>query len=90
MARSSSSRLSLIVAALSRCGGAAGTACAPTPPWPGGPKSGRRRPSAHRPLEGPLGDRQELRRCWLSAILARRYPRAAACRPGALRAPLKT
>jgi hypothetical protein len=27
---------------------AAGTARAPTPPWPGGPKSGRRRPGAQR------------------------------------------
>ena len=36
-----------------RCGAepvrwAAGTTRAPTPPWPGGPKSGRRRPGAHR------------------------------------------
>ena len=27
---------------------AAGTGRAPTPPWPGGPKSGRRRPGAQR------------------------------------------
>ena len=43
-----------------RCGArpvrrAAGTACAPTPPWPGGPKSGKRRPGAQRLPERPAG-----------------------------------
>jgi hypothetical protein len=39
-----------------RCGAwpvrrAAGVTRAPTPPWPGGPKSGKRRPGAHRSPE---------------------------------------
>jgi hypothetical protein len=68
---------------------AAGTASAPTPPWPGGPKSGRRRPGAQRSLEGPLGDRRELRRVRGSVIPPRRLPKGGG-QPGsgALCAPL--
>jgi hypothetical protein len=66
---------------------AAGTTRAPTPPWPGGPKSGRRRPGAQHSPGRPAVDRRELRRVRISAILraalvqwrasrARRAPRA--------------
>jgi hypothetical protein len=44
-------RLALIVAAPGRCGGPRGVTRAPTPPWPEGPKSGKRRPGAHRSPE---------------------------------------
>ena len=73
-----------------RCGAepvrrAAGTTRAPTPPWPGGPKSGRRRPGAQRSPERPAGDRRELRRARSA------HPSRGACqdrRPaGARRAP---
>jgi hypothetical protein len=80
-----------------RCGARAvrsalGMTRAPTPPWPGGPKSGKRRPGAQRlPSEGPPVDRQELRRVRVSVILAWRLPGGAAqLGPGALGAPLKT
>jgi hypothetical protein len=78
-----------------RCGArpvrrAAGTARAPTPPWPGGPKSGWRRPGAQRSrkvrpvtggscaaLRSALSSRGACQKCRLAG-------------PGALRAPLKT
>ena len=41
-------RLALIVWGARLVRRAAGTARAPTPPWPGGPKSGKRRPGAQR------------------------------------------
>src|SRR6516165_3705464 len=77
-----------------RCGArpvrqAAGTARAPTPPWPGGPNSGRRRPGAQR-----FPDRPTPRPAGPAPRLAQRHPRAVPAREsrpagtGALRAPL--
>jgi hypothetical protein len=68
-----------------RCGAwpvqwAAGTARAPTPPWHGVPKSGKRRPARNVSPEGPPGDRRELRRVRVGVILAWRYPRVVAGR----------
>jgi hypothetical protein len=50
-------RMAQIVAAPDRCGGPRGRYSAPTPPWPGGPKSGRRRPTHKVTLAGRSGDR---------------------------------
>jgi hypothetical protein len=62
-----------------RCGArpvrrAAGTGRAPTPPWPGEPKSGKRRPGAQRtPRKACPVTGGELRRVRVSVILARRW-----------------
>jgi hypothetical protein len=79
-----------------RCGAepvrrAAGTTRAPTPPWPGGPKSGRRRPGAQRfPAKGrPMigGSCAAFGSALIAAALATGSGQPG---PGALRAPLKT
>jgi hypothetical protein len=76
-----------------RCGArpvrrAAGKTRAPTPPWPGGPKSGRRRPGAQRSPERRADDRPELRCVRVSIILAALSQERRPARPGALCAPL--
>jgi hypothetical protein len=69
-------RLALIVAALSPVRRATGMTRAPTPPWPGGPKCGRRRPGAQRPPKARPPDRRQLRRVRVSVIFARRLPKS--------------
>lgn len=67
---------------------AAGTTRAPTPPWPGGPKSGRRRPGAPRSPERPPDDRRKLRRARISPNLCGASQQQRPAEPGALRVPL--
>jgi hypothetical protein len=86
MARSSSSR-----SGADRCGArpvpwAAGTARAPTPPWPEGPKSGKRRPRrATSPGRPRLVTGRSCAASGVSVTSRGAYPRAAASR--ARRAP---
>jgi hypothetical protein len=84
-------RLALIVAAPGRCGGPRGQLARRPRRGPEGLSAARGAQAHNVSLEGPPGDRRELRRVRVSVILARRLPLGDG-QPGhgALRAPLKT
>src|SRR5437764_2919727 len=78
-----------------RCGAepvrrAAETGRAPTPPWPGGPKSGRRRPGAQRFPERLAMTGGSCAALPSAQFFARAYQDQRPTWTGALRAPLKT